>query len=365
MGERVQTGVYQGAGGKSVSRSLAEVSIMLLTVEKIDDPLATVDELIARQIRIAQAQNRNSITVLDLGSGEGNMLRDIIEFPELMPHTVVALREIRIPDFTINLIGLTDTERLFNPPSIAGTEYTSTASTIVPSGTNYPTKFVNYAYAITHGQSFEDFLRIHKDTIGTLDLVLSTETMMYLAPEIFKSTLSQIANALAPGGRCVIEGYKHIGSKWLSISDLRRPRITPDSLEDLRNRGIDMVIRGEDDTNEGMAFSSTLRELWVRMAREALDTYMQLTEQQRLISDRALTSHKLLSAQLSRYENGIEPTLQELSSVNIVELESLLYEIDCVYVREAKERIVDEFERDHPHMRVTKGTYLLSINYVR
>ncbi len=358
----IQTGAYHGSGGPNAARTLGEISVMLLTEERLAEPVGTVDQLLADQVRNAVFQGRNSVTLLDLGSGEGQMLRDIIGHPEQMPQTVEALKYAKahqINDFSIKLVGLTDTSGIANRPSTSGTVFTTTAQ--IPQGINYPTTAVNYGYAIVNGQSLTQFLE--QNHIAKLDLVLATQSMMYLKPHLFRSTLSDIAEALTPGGRCVIIGYKHFGGDSLSKSDLSAPQVIPGTLDDLQTKGIDFEIKGLGDSEEASVLYERLFSKWLRLTNLAIDTYDQMQGEGRSMRDTG--SYEFLLGYLSRIDHGQKPSLYELATVYVSELKRLLNEFQRVYVREAKEAIVSELAQvNQGRRRVTVGNRMMSITNI-
>ncbi len=364
MAERqIQTGAYHGSGGSSAARTMGEVNIKLLTEERLAEPLGTVDQLVADQVRNAFKQKRNSITVLDLGSGEGQLLHDMIDYPEQMPQTVLALQEIKaanVTNFTITIIGLTDTSGIAQRPSVNGTVYAS-QSAHIPPGINYPTTATNFGYAIFNGQSLRQFLEINN--IKNLDLVLATETMMYLKPHLFQSTLTDIADALTPGGRSVIIGYKHFGGDSLSTSDLSKQTILPGSLDALQSKAMDLEFSGMLDSEEAEAVYEKLFEKWVRLANLAVDTYDQMQKARRAMRDSG--SYEFLLDYLDKIEHGKKPSLHDLAQVYTVELQRLLNDFARVYVREAKERIMTQFTHQYGgRRRVTVGNYMISITNI-
>lgn len=364
MAERkIQTGAYHGAGGPSAARTMGEVSIKLLTEERLAEPLGTVDQLVANQVRNAFRQKRNGITVLDLGSGEGQLLHDMIDYPEQMPQTVLALQEVKaanVADFTITIVGLTDTSGIAQRPSVNGTVYTS-QSAHIPQGIHYPTAATNFGYAIVNGQSLRQFLEINN--IGNVDLVLATETMMYLKPHLFQSTLTDIADALTPGGRCVITGYKHFGGDSLSISDLSKQTMIPGSLEALQEKAIDLEFSGMYESEEAEVLYEKLLDKWVRLANLAVDTYDQMQKAKRAMRDSG--SYEFLLEYLDKIDHGQRPSLHDLAQVYVVELQRLLNDFAGVYVREAKERIVTQFTHEYVgRRRVEVGNYMISITNI-
>ena len=362
MSDHVELGIYRGAlEERFLGRPLSKVNDFYTNRETLPfNPIVSIDQLVADQIYKAQRLNRNSITVLDLGSGEGQLLRDILAFPEQMPATVGALNKLKamgINDFKINLIGLTDTEGLSTAPSVEGTVYqadTKTASDF------YPTQAVNYAYAITDTQSLKRFLE--RNYIGKLDLIIATEVMMYFKPKLFERTLRDIADALSPGGRCVISGYKHMAGKSLSASNSHDQGDSP--VEIMLKKGTDERVRmagrrGADSNN----LFERLLDRWGYLSEYVERAYSQLTEENNFNNPEIWRYSLITIRKLKQFKGGnSHPTLDSLLDYDLIYLMAALNEVKIAYVKRYKEKAVDDFASSHPGFEVIRGeNFLLSI----
>jgi hypothetical protein len=361
MAERqVKTGVYNGAAGEYAARSLAQINYLITTQEILFPPIPSVDFLVAAQVKIAIAQGRHSITVLDLGSGEGNLMRDIISRPEFMEQTQVALREARtagITDFNINIIGLTDTEKLANPPSINGTVY---AAPEVPfaSEINYPTTATNYAYAITNSQPLSQFLAEHAPQ--GINLIIVSESMKYLPRHIFAQTLEDIASGLALGGRCVIAGFHDAPDLDISLEEVGRPRVIEGSLRDLRNKATDIWLGRS--KNEAVDVYQQLLSQWESLSRQTIDIYEQLASEGKL--PERTDAYLEVGDHRTVYERAIAKgvdiseviSLQDLT-VYATSLIKLMSICDLVFDRDKRMAIVSNFQGTHSNLQIVRGSY--------
>lgn len=362
MSDEIRLGMYRGTiEDRYIGRPLEVVDTLYNKLEALPlNPIASIDQLVADQINKAQRQKRTSITVLDFGSGEGQLLRDILVFPEQMPAIVAALKKIRrlgVNDFKINLIGLTDTQGLSNPPSIEGTTYQAVRDSRFDF---YPTQAINYAYAITDAQSLNRFLE--QNYIGQLDLVIATQVMMYLKPKLFERTLTDIADVLSSGGRCIVSGYKHFAGKRLSASNPNDQYDIP--VEILLNAGIKKreKMRGRRGADSNGLYNRLLHR-WDYLSQYVERAYNYLVEENNPNNSELWRYSQIIIRKLRQFRDGSSsPTLDSLLDYDLVFLIAALNEIKISYVKRYKDRAVDNFASLHPELEVIRGeSYLLSI----
>lgn len=65
--------------------------------------------MITFQIESVLTRGQNQITILDIGCGDGSLLRDFMQNRNIAPHARQLLRQY--PELQINLIGITDAHK--------------------------------------------------------------------------------------------------------------------------------------------------------------------------------------------------------------------------------------------------------------
>lgn len=180
---------------------------------------STFDDLILQQLINAKQSGNSIVTVLDIGtSWEGGLLLDCAkQFSSVLrPKDVPESKSFldKNPEMRLRILGFTDASRV---------EHFLDAESVLPSTWNIRQKpnpqveITRIGYSLTFNQSLSKFLDSQAiSPWGSLNLVLSTQVLLYLHPRLMEMVLEDTVNALAPGGKFV--GYGYSGKATTDIS---------------------------------------------------------------------------------------------------------------------------------------------------
>ncbi|HVT01659.1 MAG TPA: hypothetical protein VHE53_05545 [Patescibacteria group bacterium] len=170
--------------------------------------IGTLDDLLANQLNLALEQGRNLVKVLDMGSGDGSLMRSAVNdrIDSSGKSILNASRGIlaQNPDMRIRIVGFTDarkTDDFMKREPITLSPYT------IPLTTTYQISAENVHYSVTLKQPVTTLL----ETLDfqEIDLVLATEFFNHLKDDsLFGTTLNQAVDTLrAHGGKLVSSSY--------------------------------------------------------------------------------------------------------------------------------------------------------------
>jgi hypothetical protein len=163
--------------------------------------VGSFDDLIFNQLENAKKQGRKKVTVLDIGSGKGNLFADYLSKPQLGKKSREFLTNNT--DFNIDMVGITDAktpEELLTEQKI-----TSETENIID---NSQIKARNIRYTLSYNQRIEDVLEKFK--IEGVDLCTSTLALTYLGPSTFSNTIEDVIKNLNSGGQMIAYDYSGI-----------------------------------------------------------------------------------------------------------------------------------------------------------
>ncbi len=175
---------------------------------RLEDEFAipTVDQLLSEQIELAIASGKSEVAVLDIGSGDGGLLYDVVNHPKKLAKTWQLLQTH--PELKIKLIGLTDAKK---PEDFL-------AKIAIPTSTENPQLTAdNYFYTVTATQTIEQFLEAAQQP--EVQLILATVSLAYMGANTFSKTMDDSFAALGPSGKMLVSNYgtKHPGFHVSSI----------------------------------------------------------------------------------------------------------------------------------------------------
>lgn len=209
MSREAVVNVYDGpTKPKFTARSLAECE--RLWNEGTVKP-GTFDELLSAQLERAVSQGRKSVTVLDLGSGAGALIKNVLNDNGFSSHSRTQNSRALLsenPDLKVHMVGLTDaknSEDFFKSEPI-----TASNSFTVPHPTNKQIAAENIHYSITADQTLEAFL--DQAGIQQVDLIFATAFFLHLPDGVYEQTLFDAVAALRKHGKMVVRGY-HTATK--------------------------------------------------------------------------------------------------------------------------------------------------------
>lgn len=219
---------YEGGTGNHVfSRSLAQCEGQWNEGEVRP---GTFDQLLSQQLEIAVNQGRTVVNVLDLGSGSGAIIKNIVQDGGIVESSrMKASRAILLdhPELTVNILGLTDAvthdEFLQRDPIRANSSFS------IPSPTDKQINAENVKYTITDEQRVTKFLK--EVGVDNIDLLISTSFFLHLSTEMFCQVMADVVAALRPaGGTMVASGYHSFLKEYFEWHDkeIERAKATND-----------------------------------------------------------------------------------------------------------------------------------------
>lgn len=140
---------------------------------------------------------RSEVVIVDIGSGEGNLLWQTRNIVEDLPELKRVLRDNS--DFKIRIVGLTDavSEDNFSEETTVSKNKQPAEETQIEAH--------NYHYTLTVKQDLGTFLR--EKQIEQVDLFFATWSTTYLGPKTFAGVVNDIVDFLVDGGRAYISAY--------------------------------------------------------------------------------------------------------------------------------------------------------------
>ena len=168
-----------------------------------------LDAILAKQISLASRRQEDTVTVVDIGSGMGGLINNVVDDLQVnlsrtsvLPQSATALSQN--PDIRLRMIGLTDAR--------SENEF----SRRVASDTGNPqVSGTNVLYSLTKDQTFADFLK--SQDISKIHLALGTWSFAYFHPFLFRDTIRTTIHSLTPQGELVVGVYNNVRADSLSI----------------------------------------------------------------------------------------------------------------------------------------------------
>lgn len=191
MSERKpRAGLYKGPTSASFhDRDFRRIESIL---PEVTDSL---DTMITRSLEAAQQAGRSHATMVDIGSGDGGLIRNLLSDPQAGFQAREFLRTH--PDFTMRLIGLTDAseakDHLRENPLNADTTQLDEENAAI----NTRIDAHNYFYSLTRTQTLNDFFQTQD--IDTVDFAVAIESLRYMSPVVFEEVM-QATLARMPSG---------------------------------------------------------------------------------------------------------------------------------------------------------------------
>lgn len=189
--------------------------------------LPMVDNLISVQIEKLARQGIKKFHLLDVGSGNGQLLRSLVCGQDL---PLVGQMLSLFPQMEILAEGITAADS--NEDHLTNEEITSEND--VPGYPRDRVKAVNHLLMLTTKQ------RITEVITEPVDVVMATVSLCYMGPEAFKQTVNDCIDILKPGGEMVAVGYlaqmPGILTLWgYSKVDVRPGENSPEWIQHLKN----------------------------------------------------------------------------------------------------------------------------------
>lgn len=161
--------------------------------------VGSFDDLILNQLENAKKQGRKKVTILDIGSGVGNLFRDYLSKYQLGIKSRNFLAQNR--DFNINMVGITDAKSV--DELLTEQLITATGEEEIPDNSQIKAK--NIRYTLTYNQRIGDVLK--SQNIEKIDLCVSTTALTYLGPNVFENILTDTIKYLHSEGQMIAFGY--------------------------------------------------------------------------------------------------------------------------------------------------------------
>ena len=240
-GHRIASG-YHGTEVQPQYRGVEACQNLLNKEIKV----GTFDDLIVNQLENAKKQDRSKITILDIGSGQGNLFRDFLSNASLGQKTREFLSQNS--DFTIEMIGVTDAKSV--DELLEKKEITADA---LNSPDNSQIKALNIKYTLSYNQRIGDILKANN--IDGIDLCVSTVAFTYLGPGTFENAVTDVIDNLHSGGQMVAYDYSGIAPGI----------IQPDPMF------LSLDIRNIPDVKNETSLKATLHEQSIRFSRRGLN----------------------------------------------------------------------------------------------
>ncbi len=217
------TGLYLGpTEPKYFARGISSIDGLITETGE------SVDSLMLDRLKDAVVNGRSEVTVIDIGSGDGFMMKDLKEY-NLQSLKLKAFL-VDNPGLRLNVIGLTDSQE----PNLQDTEkpiaidYSKIDS--LNQAINQQINVKNFYYTLSRTQSLEAFLDSHG--INTVDLAFAIESLRYLGPKVFEEVVSTTISRIPQGGRFVGTGFtgSHPGYRGISSSAVLNIRNIPEGI---------------------------------------------------------------------------------------------------------------------------------------
>ncbi len=157
----------------------------------------SIDRHLSYQLEAAVQNHQDTVTLLDLGCGLGEMLSNIANDPATCPNTKSILA--KHPHLRLNLVGLTDTiaHDQDQPHQIK--------DLVEPGSTPSQIQACSITYTLTAAQRLPEFLKMF--SIDAPNLIISHKALTYLGPKTFGFLLQDITLVLPPEGEFFAIGY--------------------------------------------------------------------------------------------------------------------------------------------------------------
>jgi hypothetical protein len=216
-------------------------------------PVGTFDSMIHRQLEHAKFEQRNTVVVLDIGSGSANLFRDFVTRRVSESKTHQFLKQN--PSISIQFIGITDAR---TPANFFQTEY---------SNQNIPQiQIKNVAYTLSYQQTMNAFLQ--RFSIEHVDLCVSTFALTYVGQNVFKQVLHVLSH-LSKAGEVMISNYsdlKYFPGVVNGALAIKKYDATKASLKiTLSKKGLRLSIITEDAYPDEECSLNRAEELFVRV----------------------------------------------------------------------------------------------------
>lgn len=291
--------------------------------------VGTFDDLLCAQLENALKEGRTRISVVDVGSGVGNLFRDFLQHPQVGQRTRAFLAEH--PDFHIDLVGITDakTEEEF----LTRTDILPDA---VDQAADAQLRASNIHYTLTYNQRLADVLQ--ENGIEAVDLCTSTLALIYLGPRVFINTLEDALALLTSGGQMIAYDYAGIGTGI----------VQPDPMM------LTLDIRGIDDIQTS-SLQATLKEQGTRFHRIGVsieDEEKMLIEAEDFMVRIGIRTAEDNQERRRSYEEEVDDSDDKLGALTrrsayLLRDENALIKRHTGRLREIKKRLLDEFYQAH------------------
>lgn len=196
----IPTNLYKGPeGGKYTCRGIDLINRTYYFFCKESEEMQDFfDSVLRKQLDRVKISGDNKLVLLDIGSGEGVMLAELLDNPDLLKQSRQFLREN--PDFKIIAVGFTDSTDESNQgkekPIIRSKSDSLSEEDL---SVNQQIEIKNYFWSLSGRQNLSMFC----DHIGLnkVDLVYATEVFQYLSPNVFNEVIDTVSKKLNSGGQ--------------------------------------------------------------------------------------------------------------------------------------------------------------------
>jgi hypothetical protein len=209
----VVTSAYRGTTESSAhGRSIASCEYSWQTA--LTKPIR-LDDLIINQLTLARAQARKTVSLLDIGSGDAEIFREILTNRTSIPHTKAFLSTH--PDMEVYMLGLTDAK--------ASGDFGKPDPSFNYSPEDRQLSGANILYTLTANQRLSSFLQ--SQDVPKVDLILATCSLQYLGFLTFRQTIVDSISALrTPGSIMVASAYSYLTPGVIGLPDQDRAKLT-------------------------------------------------------------------------------------------------------------------------------------------
>lgn len=191
----VKLNLYKGPGKDALQRGIKKYESYL----RLEGGIVDVKDLFVSTLEAARAAKRDMVTIFDFGCGEGNMIKELAEDPEIM--RVVQ----QYPDIQVSVVGLTDSAQLPDQPT--DEEKINGRNIVLPEDAPENISGRIDFYAVTAARTLKQYFE--KKGIESIDLAFAVQSLRYLPAKNFDEVVTTIADKLVPSGRMLASHFSN------------------------------------------------------------------------------------------------------------------------------------------------------------
>jgi phospholipid N-methyltransferase len=208
----VYRGVKPGEGGydHAFSRGFTAFDVHM---GELFPTLLPLDRFLDRRIDQAKQSNRDVILV-DLGAGDGNLTRQALKEPEVMPFARRKLGRKGVTATTLRFYSVTDATK-------PDEHLRRTPFTEADARGNERFGATEVKYSITSSQKIKKLME--ELDVNSVDVVTASNFMSYLPLQVFEGVTEDVINLLPSGGEFRVFGYATFaGSRLVSMMVMQK-----------------------------------------------------------------------------------------------------------------------------------------------